>query len=332
MSTTVRILPSGHEYVSEGHSNLLEAGLRSGLALGYGCSNGNCGRCLAKIIAGDVRKVRHHDYPISDEQKASRHVLMCCNAAVTDVVLEAPEARGSSDIPRQEITARVRNIETVNNDVALIHLKTPRTNRLRFLAGQHVLLASNRISATSHSVSSCPCDDRNLHFQIPRLPGDAFSAHVFKQLKKGDPIEISGPAGNFVLNENSPHPLVFIAGRTGFAPIRSLIEHAMALEFSGAIHLVWIADNQKDHYLDNLCRSWEDALDNFSYIPADADLRDNTVDAESIIGLLNIKPGELAGYDFYIAGNASLMDSCKKILINSGLPTEQLLLDQIEHD
>ena len=144
MSTTVRILPSGREYVSEGNSNLLEAGLHSGLALGYGCSNGNCGRCLAKIISGDVRKARHHDYPISDEQKASHHVLMCCNVAVTDVVLEASEARGSRDIPRQEITARVRNIEIVNDDVALIHLKTPRTNRLRFLAGQHVLLGSSK--------------------------------------------------------------------------------------------------------------------------------------------------------------------------------------------
>jgi CDP-4-dehydro-6-deoxyglucose reductase len=332
MSITVQILPSGREYVSEGSSNLLEAGLRSGLALGYGCSNGNCGRCLAKIISGDVRKVRHHDYPISDEQKASSYVLMCCNAAVTDVVMEAFEARDSSDIPLQEITARTRNIEIVNNDVALLHLKTPRTNRLRFLAGQHVRLANNTIPATSHSVSSCPCDDRNLHFQIPRLAGDDFSAHIFNRLKKGDPIEISGPAGNFVLNETSARALVFIAGRTGFAPIRSLIEHAMALEFPGTIHLVWIADSQQDRYLDNLCRSWEDALDNFSYIPVDADLRDGTFDAEPIIGLLNIQPEKLAGYDFYIAGNASLMGSCKKTLINKGLPTEQVLLDQIEHD
>jgi CDP-4-dehydro-6-deoxyglucose reductase len=332
MSTTVRILPSGREYVSEGNSNLLEAGLRSGLALGYGCSNGNCGRCLAKIISGDVQKVRHSDYPISDEKKASGHVLMCCNAALTDVVLEASEARDSSDIPRQEITARVRSIEIVNNDVALIHLKTPRTNRLRFLAGQHVLLGINKIPAANHSVSSCPCDDRNLHFQIPRLSGDEFSAHIFSQLGIGDPIEITGPTGNFVLNENSSHPLVFIAGRTGFAPIRSLIEHAMALEFTGAIRLVWIADNKKDRYLDNLCRSWEDALDNFSYIPVDADLRANAADTGSIIGRLNIKPGDLAGYDFYIAGNASLVDSCRKTLINSGLPTKQLMLDQIEHD
>ena len=139
MTSKIRILPSGHEFLSEGRSTLLEAGLSSGLALGYGCSNGNCGKCLAKIVSGEVKKVRHYDFRISAEQKAANHVLMCSNAALTDVVLEAPEANSSSEIPLQHITAKVKKIEVVNEHVALVHLKTPRTNRLRFLAGQYVL-------------------------------------------------------------------------------------------------------------------------------------------------------------------------------------------------
>jgi NAD(P)H-flavin reductase len=51
-------------------------------------------------------------------------------------------------------------------NVALIHLKTPRTKRLRFLAGQHVKLGGNGIPLASHPVGSCPCDDMHLHFFI----------------------------------------------------------------------------------------------------------------------------------------------------------------------
>jgi CDP-4-dehydro-6-deoxyglucose reductase len=331
MAANIRILPSGRDFISEGHSNLLEAGLSAGLALGYGCSNGNCGQCLARVISGEVQKIRHHDYRISDEKTTSGHVLMCCNTAVSDIVLEAAEAQGSDEIPQQHITARVKSVEIVNDDVALIHMKTPRSNRLRFLAGQHVQLGGNNMPTANHSVSSCPCDDMNLHFQVPMLPGSEFSDYVLNEMKKGDPVDITGPGGDFVLNEDSPRPLVFIAWHSGFAPIRSLIEHAMALELTETIHLVWITASKKHRYLDNLCRSWQDALDDFNYVPLDADLSKGADDIESIIRQLGVRPVDLADHDFYIAGNKILLDSCKKTLVNSGLPAEQLKTDQLEH-
>ena len=309
MPKHIKILPSGRSFPSEGNSTLLEAGLQSGLALGYGCSNGNCGECLAKIVSGEVRKVSHHDYAISEEKRISGHVLMCCNAAVTDVVLEAPEAQNSQQIPRQQITARVRNIEIVNNDVALLHLKTPRTRRLRFLAGQCVQLDGGQVATAIHPISSCPCDDMNLHFQIPRLAGDEFSDYIFDHLKKGDSIDIEGPMGDFVLNEDSSCPLVFIAWHTGFAPVRSLIEHAMALEIAGSMQLIWMARSKKDRYQDNLCRSWQDAFDNFQYLPLDIKPDDGTIDTASTLRLLNIEPGDMGSHDFYVAGNEKLISA-----------------------
>lgn len=330
LATNIHILPSGRDFISEGNSSLLEAGLSAGLALGYGCSNGKCGKCLAKIISGEVEKIRHHDYRLGDAKSTSGHVLMCCNAAVTDVVLEAPEAHSASEIPQQQVTAKVKSIEVVNDDVALVHLKTPCTNRLRFLAGQNVQLGGDNIPVSHQSVSSCPCDDMNLHFQVPRLADDRFSEYVFNRLNRGDPVDITGPHGNFVLNEDSPRALVFIAWHTGFGPIRSLIEHAMALDITAPISLVWIATCKQDRYLDNLCRSWEDALDNFNYVPVDA--RDNEVDIDlSTIKQLNIKPEDLVNHDFYIAGNQSLLEFSEQTFINNGLPSGQLTMDTIKH-
>lgn len=309
MAYNITILPSSRSFPSEGSSTLLEAGLHSGLALGYGCSNGNCGECLARVVSGEVRKIRHHDYLISLEERARGQVLMCCNTAVSDVVLEAPEAQSSQEIPRQEITARVRSIEVLNDDVALLHLKTPRTQRLRFLAGQQVKLGGENLPEASHPISSCPCDEMNLHFQIPRLADNDFSDAIFEHLKKGDPVRIVGPEGSFVLNENSTRSLVFIAWHTGFAPVKSLIEHAMSLEKAASIQLVWMTRNRKDRYQDNLCRSWQDAFDNFQYLPVDIELNNERTDTASILKRLNIQPGDLSNYDVYVAGNEKLVDA-----------------------
>ena len=327
MTVKVKILPSGRTFVSEGKSTLLEAGLSSGLALGYGCSNGNCGECLAKVVSGEVQQVQHHDYRISPDQQASGHVLMCANAAMTDVIIEAPEA-SSQEIPQQQITAKVRGISFANDNVALLHLKTPRTNRLRFLAGQQVQLGGNGLPVASYPISSCPCDDMNLHFQIPECSKDEFSNFVFHGLKKGDAVDVNGPEGDFVLDEDSKRPLVFIAWHTGFAPIRSLIEHAMALDEDETMHLAWLARNKEDRYQDNLCRSWEDAMDNFVYVPIDIDIPAHDIfDAELMLKQLNIEPAKLANYDFYISGNDQLIDSCKKSLAQQGVSNKRIKND-----
>ena len=307
MPNKITILPSGRSFPSEGNSTLLEAGLHSGLALGYGCSNGNCGECVARIVSGEVRKVRHHDCTIREEDDTSGHLLMCCNSAISDVVLEAPEAQSSKEIPRQQITARVKSIEINNNDVALLHLKTPRTRRLRFLAGQQVKLGGDFLPAAIQPISSCPCDDMNLHFQIARLADDDFSNHIFSHLRKGDAINIDGPEGDFVLNENSPRSLVFIAWHTGFAPVRSLIEHAMSLEIANNMKLLWMTRSKNDRYQDNLCRSWQDAFENFDYLPVDADLGNEKISTDLTLRFLNIKMPELDKYDFYVAGNRTFI-------------------------
>jgi CDP-4-dehydro-6-deoxyglucose reductase len=331
MSNQIRILPSGHEFDSIGNSSLLEAGLSAGLRLGYGCSNGNCGECLARVVSGEVQKIRHHDFAIGEAKKASGHVLMCSNAALTDVVLEAPEASTASEIPQQQITARVKNVSIVNDNVAMIHLKTPRTNRLRFLAGQHVELGGNGTPVATHTVASCPCDDMHLHFQIPIDPGSDFSDYIFNVLKAGDSLDINGPKGEFILDEDSPRSLVFIAWRTGFAPIRSLIEHAMALEVADAMHLVWVAENIQDRYLDNLCRSWADALDDFFYVPVDAGSESVKDAVRRALEQLEISPENLEKHDFYIAGNQLLVDLFSSALPGGGGRSNHLILDTLLH-
>jgi len=327
MVAQATMLPSRREFFVEGSETLLDAALSAGLALNYGCSNGNCGLCKARLVSGQAKKVHHHDFVLSEADKAAGMLLMCCHTAVTDVVLEAEEAGGARDIPLQQIATRVRSIERFGPDTAQLHVQTPRTKRLRFLAGQYVTLQYGDTPEVDYPVASCPCDDRNLQFHIVRGSDNPFASRVFDGLKIGDTVNLLGPRGDFVLREGTPHTLVFIAWETGFAPIKSLIEHAMALDSAAAIHLYWLTTPARGHYLDNLCRSWSDALDNFFYTPltlTDDIAGDRARLATELEVVVRDHP-DLVDCEVYVAGSPALIDVAHSLLTARGLPEAQLI-------
>jgi CDP-4-dehydro-6-deoxyglucose reductase, E3 len=317
MSAHVQVQPGGREFFIDGNDSLLEAALRSGLSLDYGCSAGSCGKCKARVVSGQVQRTRHSDYALTAAEKNAGVVLMCCHTALTDLMIEAREAHGARDMPLQRIDARVKSVSPLGDQVRLLHLQTPRSNRLRFLAGQSATLSLADGVGAALPVASCPCDDRNLQFHVRRAAGDAFAERVFGGLKGVDAVHLEGPRGEFVLDEASSRPLVFIAGESGFAPIKSLIEHAMALDAAETLHLVWIAHGAGGHYLDNLCRSWSDALDNFRYTPIVSG------DESALQRVLQDQP-RLAECDLYLAGPAPWASAAEFQLLELGLPRAQL--------
>jgi len=325
MSAQATVIPSNHEFFVEGAESILEAGLRGGLALNYGCSNGNCGLCKLRVVSGDVRKIRHHDYSLTEAEKGLGYVLGCCNTAVSDVVLEADEARSNSDIPQQDIPLRVRKIDHPNRDVLIVSARTPRTSRLRFLAGQRATLSIEQVGSSLYPIASCPCDDMNLQFHIAVDKSDPIASYLDASGKANDLLTLEGPVGSFALNENSPNPLVFIAEGIGFASVKGLIEHAMALDVAQNIYLFWIADSTEHHYLGNLCRAWNDALDNFDYVPLDSAAIEHLEDA--IMQRLNAE--DLAGYDYYLCGSDSLRAGVEQFFETRAIPKNQFLYEKI---
>ncbi|MCX7192950.1 MAG: 2Fe-2S iron-sulfur cluster-binding protein [Proteobacteria bacterium] len=335
MAAQVTVLPSGHDFLVEGQDTLLEAAMRAGIPLNYGCSGGNCGLCKAKLVSGQVKKTRHHDFVISENDKNQGCILLCSNTAVSDVELEAPVAGSVQDIPFQQITAKVKAVEPLNADMILLHLQTPRTQRLRFLAGQSVTLRVGRSFAAELPVASCPCDDRNVLFHLRRQPGNLFSDYVFERLKCNEAVELEGPQGEFILHEKSPRALYFFAFDGGFAPIKSLIEHAMSLN-AGSVHLHWIASNQDNIYMPNLVRAWTDALDNFHYTEhvVGFDLRSvSGKRAESLLKQLEIivdKDCRIIQSDVYLAGPESALNTAEQFFLGLGLPKTRVSVNQVK--
>lgn len=310
MPFQVSVQPSGHAFTAAGNDTLLEAALRAGIPLSYSCSSGNCGDCRARLVSGQLTKLHPHDYTLKDAEKSNGTFLLCSYAPASDAIIEAAVS-GADDIPQQTIMAKVKSVETLSPSAAALHLTLPRSQRLRFLAGQQVTLASDDAKGEFY-IASCPCEDRHVEVHV-RRDGSDFSARVFESLRKEDHIHLAGPHGQFVMKLDSRRPVLFIAWGHGFAPIKSLIQHALSLEIAEAMYLYWVA-GADGHYQDNLGRAWADALDDFVYQPLSS-VADPAEIAESILA----QHASLVRADIYAAGPPAFLEALKTGALARGL-------------
>ena len=295
-SVSARIESSGHEFFVEGRDSLLEAALKAGLHLDYGCSSGNCGSCKVRVLDGKVRKIREHDYLLTAREREQGWCLACSNTAVSDVLLEANEAHSPDDLPSQAVRCVVRKIEPVSDDLRLVHVQTPRTQTLRFMAGQRVSATLEDGQRRDLAVASCPCDGRHLQFLVRLRADDGFVAGLLAG-RTSQTLLLEGPFGDFLLDDDSADPAVFVAVGDGFAPVKSLIEHTITIDNVVAMYLFRIDAVPHGSLLGNLCRSWNDALDNFVYRRLDAHLA-----PDAALQMIAETCGELAKCRLYVAG------------------------------
>jgi len=330
MAYKITIKSSGHEFTAHTNESLLEAGLRAGYNLRYQCDNGSCGECKSRLISGQAETVNFSDYTISEADKAQGQFLLCSSQARSDLLIEAEEYDQAADMPQQEITARVKKIDRLQQGIIVLQLRTPRTNTLRFLAGQ-----SAGLEVGGHKklleIASCPCNGMLLEFHLRHAKDDPFSEYIFQQLSTNDEVLVKGPSGDFTLNETTRRPLLFIAYDTGFASVKSLIEHAIALEIPQEMYLYRIACNPSDDYMHNICRSWDDAIDNFHYQPfehcAPIDCSDS--DKAKVCGqlLTVLENGDnqlIANSEVYLSGIDEMIKNLGDALHKKGLPKNQL--------
>lgn len=331
MTAHVFVYPSGHDYFLEGNDTILEAGLRAGLTLPYGCSDGSCGRCKGRLLAGKVKPTREPRYDLPAEERREGVMLLCCHTAVSDVEIEAAEAESPAQLPRQSIEARVWRISRPDEGVVILDLKTPPEERLRFIAGQSAYLHAGDLPPHPCAIASCPCDDRQLQFHLAR-DGSPFAEHAWDGLQLGDRVRVEGPFGGFVLDPDSPRSLLFMAWDEGFGPIKGLLENAMALDTAEQMHLYWMHSRGTAPYLHNLCRSWQDALDGFRYTPRRVEGTGAQQTEEVLSELFGTHP-DLGSHDIFLCAPAAVADVARGFLQARGVPQDQLRirrLDRIE--
>jgi CDP-4-dehydro-6-deoxyglucose reductase len=267
MTRRVTIKPSNHVFDVEADETVLEAALRQGFPLPYGCRDGACGTCKGKVVEGTVDYGSYQPAALPDSDRNAGFALFCQASPLSDLVIESREVGAVRDIPIKTLPCRVQKLERLAPDVMALHLRLPSNERLQFLAGQYIEILTRDGKRRAFSMANAPHDDELLQLHLRHYTGGNFTEYVFTQMKEREILRFEGPFGTFFLREDSDKPIIFLASGTGFAPIKGMLEHAFHRGIDRPMTLYWGARTRPDLYLDAMPRKWTETHANFSYVP-----------------------------------------------------------------
>jgi CDP-4-dehydro-6-deoxyglucose reductase len=315
MPHQITIKPSEHSFDCDDDETVLAATMRADLMIPYGCRNGACGTCKSRVLEGVVDYGQYQPGTLTDVEKKQGYALLCVARAKTDLAIEVREVRKAGDIRIRKLPCRIEKIDKVAADVAIVSLKLPANDRLQYLAGQYVdfLLKDGR--RRSFSIATAPEDDALLDLHVRHVPGGYFSGQLFNEFKGREILRIEGPLGNFFLREDSDKPIILVAGGTGFAPIKAVIEHAFHHGTDRQMVLYWGVRSRADLYLPDLPAEWQRHHSNFSFIPVLSDpLPDDRWPGRTgfVHKAVMTDFVDLSGYQVYACGGPAMIDAARR--------------------
>jgi CDP-4-dehydro-6-deoxyglucose reductase, E3 len=331
MTFQVLVNPSGRQFSCDAGESILAAAIRAGVGLPYGCKNGACGSCKGKLVSGQAELGTHQERALSAAEREAGQTLFCCAMPQSDVVIEAREVLGVGDFPIKKLPSRVAKLERLTDDVMVLSLQLPATERMQFKAGQYIEFLLKDGKRRAYSMATAPHSDELLALHIRHMPGGLFTDQVFGTLKEKDILRFEGPLGTFFLREDSEKPIVMLASGTGFAPIKAMIDHWAHQQSTRPITLYWGGRRPADLYMNALCEEWAKTLPNFRYIPVISDAlpedqwngRTGFVHKAVMQDLQN-----LSDYQVYACGAPIMVESAQRDFVaECKLPNEEFFAD-----
>jgi CDP-4-dehydro-6-deoxyglucose reductase len=323
----VTLQPSGLQFDVEEGESVLAAALRQGYVLPYGCRNGACGSCKGRIVEGTVDYGTYQKKALTDEEKAQGKALFCQARPLGPLAIEARTVGAAKDIQVKTLPCRIQKMERLVDDVMVLQLKLPANERLQFLAGQYLEFLLKDGSRRSFSMGNAPHDDEFLQLHVRYVAGGQFTEHVFGKMKERDILRFEGPLGTFFLREDSDKPAVFVASGTGFAPIKSILEHAFKKGITRPMTLYWGGRRPKDLYMNELAMGWAAEHAHFKYVPviSDALPEDGWTGRTGFVhrAVMQDFP-DLSAHQVYACGVPVMVDSARRDFV------EQCRLPELE--
>ena len=332
MTDHVTAQPSGHAFEVLSEESILEAALNHGFNFPYGCRNGFCGACRAQVTEGAVAYPKDYDpRDVLADDEIEKGTVLCCQARpVGAIQLKVEEIETASEIEPKIYPCKVDHIDRLAPDVIRLYLKLPEADRMPFLAGQYIEILTQG-KRRAFSMGNAPHDDARIELHIRHVEGGTFTDYAFNAMHEKDILRFEGPLGNFYLREGSDRPMVMVAGGTGFAPIKSIVEHAIAEKLEREIHVYWGVRDVVDLYLKDLGETWAAQHSNVKFIPVLSDAQGEWNGRSGYVhsAVLADFP-DMSGVDVYMAGPPVMIDACRSGFLAAGLPDDRIYSDSFE--
>lgn len=333
MTFEVTLLPSGNRFECAPHQEILKAGLAAGLMLPFSCRSGMCRSCRGKVVKGEVDFGAAHDKYLSAADRAQGLALLCCAFPRGDVSIEVEEVDLNRSNAPKRMPARVLEMERPAPDVCIVKLGLPANEPLVYQPGQflEVILADGK--RRSYSIANAPRAEgvRQLELHLRHMPGGVFTDRVFTQMKLREMLQIEVPLGQFRLVQESTRPIVFMATGTGFAPLKSMVQHLIDTGAERVMRIYWGGRHKRDLYQYDLAAQWAQQHPHITFIPvlSRADAQDQWQGRTGHVqdAVLADLPS-LAMHEVYACGSPAMVaDAERDFLARGQLPPEQYHAD-----
>lgn len=307
---------------------ILDAALLNGIAYPHGCRSGRCGSCKSRLIAGEVELLSHSRFALTDDDKADGLILACRAIPRTGAVVAwLGDDEMAAERPIERLKGTVISIDDVTHDIRRIRISPEGGTPLAFAAGQYAQVTFGSAPARSYSMANRP-GDAHLEFHVRRVPGGDTSEYVHTRLEPGDLVSIEAPLGSSYLRENHAGPILCIAGGSGLAPIKSIVETALAHGVKRPIHVYFGARTERDLYLVEHFETLAAWHPNLTFTPVLSGKAEGTRHRSSFVTqAVGEDLSDLDGWKAYVAGPPLMVDAAMETTSALGLRKQDMHAD-----
>lgn len=318
MKYNARIQPSGTEFSVNDDKTILESAIESGVYLEYSCMNGSCGTCKSKLIQGKLKNgsVNASVDGLSGKDIQEGYILTCQAIADSDIELEAEFYPELSNIKKSVQPCKVEDLCFPDDDIVIIKLRLPPTAKFEYLPGQYIqlIVKGNR---RSYSIANAHSSYQGIELHIRKVENGLFSDFLFNELKLDQLLRLEGPLGSFFVRENKA-PIIFLAGGTGFAPVKAMVEDLISKQSRRDIYVYWGASKVPLFYSD-LPEKWEREKSIVRYV-AVLSADDDWIGRKGLVHEAVLEDfNELKDFDVYACGSPAMIEIARTSFVLKGL-------------
>ena len=327
MSFSVQIRQWETPIVVEMGQTVLEAAIAQGVPYPHGCRSGNCGACKSRLLSGEIDLGAHSEFALTVDERERGLVLACRTTPWSDCEIAWLDAEDVIVHPSRILDCEVTAIERATHDITVVRLTVQNGGPFTFSAGQFASVTFAGQAARDYSMANRP-DQAELEFHIRVVDGGSVSAFVAETLALGDKVRVEGPHGAAYLRETHKGPILAVAGGSGLAPIKSIVETALSAGMSQPIALYFGVRDVRDLYLVAHFEDLARKHGNFHFIPV---LSEAGAEGEFRTGFVHdavlADSQDFDGRKVYTAGPPVMVEALSAVVCDHGLRAEDLHAD-----
>jgi len=318
-------------FTIDGGCTLLDALYAQRIFIPSACGGqGTCGFCKVQIHSGGGPTLPTELAFLNAEEMANHTRLACQVKVKEDMVIHVRE----DFLNVQEFTAVVTDARMVTADTREIHLDLKEPAEMDFRPGQYVQIAvptGKTAEYRAYSICSKPSEKHKVELLIRLIPGGLGSTYMHN-VQPGDEVVLTGPYGEFAMDEDPDSQIICVGGGCGMAPMRSILRHLSEVQPDRPCSLYFGARTSRDAMYMKEFEELSKKMPNLHVHYALSEPGEEDKDWDGETGFIHLSVQEHMAADgkrqAFLCGPPLMIEATMKVLEEKKLPREKVFYDE----